>query len=77
MTLSTEMCELLKEQFMGKRIKVKFLTGVDKHGKNVFTEIVGVCTFIGYNTYLPKFGFQVTVDRLPIRNVEIQNISLV
>lgn len=73
MMLSPELDTLLKEQFLGKRIEVKMPATPTQAAYNV----VGMCTFIGNNEYFPSFGLQVTVDRLPIKNVEVQNISLV
>lgn len=67
MEITPEMQQILQDQFLGKRIQV----WTKESGT-----IVGVCTFIGNNKYLSGFGLQVTIDRLPIRNVELKNIIL-
>ena len=65
--LNQQTLDLLKEQFLGKRILVKTKDG----------NFVGLCSFIGHNEFFPSFGLQATVDRTPITNIEIKNIKLV
>jgi hypothetical protein len=65
--ITPEMKKSLEDKFLGKRVMVK-----TKHGK-----IGGICNFIGNNEYVPSFGLQITVDRMPITNVEIKDISLI
>ncbi len=57
----------LQEQFLGKRIAFK-----DSKGEL----FIGDCQFIGYNTFIPEWGFQVTIDRLPVRHVNPSTIKL-
>lgn len=66
MTVDKKTLNLLRKEFVGKRVCVENKDGV----------FCGKCVFIGYNEYLPSFGFQVTVDRTPVTNVEIRNIRL-
>lgn len=65
--LPQQTIDLLKSQFLNKRIKVMTPKG----------SFAGVCKFIGNNEFFPSFGLQVTLDRTPITNVEVKNISLV
>jgi hypothetical protein len=58
--------DLLKEKFYGKRIFVDTPKG----------SYAGMCTFIGYNEFFPSWGFQVTIDRTPITNVDPKKIGL-
>ncbi len=56
-----------KNKFLGKKVRV-----IDSKGD----EWVGKCEFIGYNKYLPSYGFQVTVNRTPITNVDPSKVEL-
>jgi len=62
-----EQIEKMREQFMGKRISLDTEQGIGW---------VGTCQFIGYNKYLPSWGFQVTLDRTPIQHVIPESIKL-
>jgi hypothetical protein len=53
------------DQFIGKRIAVKS----PRDGSN----IVGVCTFIGYNKYLNNVP-QATVGNMPVFPVDLDDI---
>ena len=66
MTITPDVKKILEDKFLGKRVMVKTKIG----------KIGGVCQFIGNNEYIPSFGLQVTVSRMPITNVEIKDISL-
>ena len=66
MTITPDIKKMLEDKFLGKRVIVK-----TKNGK-----IGGICQFIGNNEFIPSFGLQVTVSRMPITNVEIKDISL-
>ena len=66
MTITPEIKKMLEDQFLGKRVMVKTKIG----------KIGGICQFIGNNEYIPSFGLQVTVSRMPITNVEIKDITL-
>lgn len=47
-------------------------------GKRVqYRDIVGECKYFGYNEYLPKWGLQITLDRMPLSNVDIKQIFIV
>ncbi len=56
-----------RDKFLGKKVRV-----IDSNGE----EWIGKCEFIGYNKYLPSYGFQVTVNRTPITNLNPDNVSL-
>lgn len=57
-----------KEEIMGKRVQV----WTEKTGK-----VTGICAFFGYNRHFPSWGLQITLDRMPITNVELKNIKIV
>lgn len=61
--LTTEQEQFYKDKFLGKKVR--------------YESWVGVCQFIGYNINLPSWGFQLTVDRTPIQNVNPTGIVLV
>lgn len=62
-----EQIEQMKEKFLGKRVVFKTHNG---------KRWVGKCTFLGHNEYLPSWGFQVTIDRLPLPHVIPDTIEL-
>jgi hypothetical protein len=62
----------LKEKFLNRKVRVQY---INRSGHEDF--IQGECTFIGINSHIPSWGLQVTVNRMPITNVAINNISLV
>lgn len=66
--IQQEQIEKMREQFMGKRISVETERG---------ERWVGTCQFLGYNDYLPSWGFQVTLDRTPIQQVKPETIKLI
>ena len=67
MTITPETKKMLEDKFLGKRVMVKTKIG----------KIGGICHFIGNNEYIPSFGLQITVDRMPITNIKIQDITLI
>ena len=67
MTITPETKKILEDKFLGKRVTVKTKIG----------KIGGICQFIGNNEYIPAFGLQITVDRMPITNIQIQDITLI
>ena len=66
--IQQEQIEKMKERFMGERISVETEEG---------ERWVGTCEFLGYNSYLPSWGFQVTLDRTPIQHVKPESIKLI
>lgn len=64
--LTSEQLLKLKEEFLGKKIELKGDGG----------RYVGTVDFIGYNENLPTYGFQVTLDRMPVSNVNPNSIKL-
>jgi hypothetical protein len=66
MKLSEEQIAKLREEFLGKRVEL-----VGDGGRHV-----GVVDFIGYNKYLPTYGFQVTLSRTPVTNVNPNSIKI-
>jgi histidyl-tRNA synthetase len=56
----------LSDTFLGKKVEV-----IGDGGR-----YVGVVDFIGYNQFLPSYGFQVTLDRMPVSNVNPNSIKL-
>lgn len=63
-----EQIEKMREKFMGKRISIENEKG---------ERWVGTCQFLGYNDYLPSWGFQITLDRTPISHVKPESIKLI
>jgi hypothetical protein len=63
----------MREQLLGKRISV---SGQLYQGKPI-GDIVGKCEYFGYNQFLPSWGLQVTIDRMPISNVLLSQIKIV
>lgn len=57
----------LKDLFLGKKISLI----------NNAVKVVGVCDFIGHNEYFPSWGLQVTIERMPIINVNYTKIKIV
>ena len=57
----------LQDKWIGKKVTLR-----DESGKS-FT---GVVTFMGFNRMLPSWGFQVTLNRLPIQHVVPETIEL-
>lgn len=66
--IQQEQIEKMREQFMGKRISVETEKG---------EKWVGTCQFLGYNDYLPSWGFQVTLDRTPVQHVKPKTIRII
>jgi hypothetical protein len=56
----------LRDTFLGKKVEV-----IGDGGR-----YVGVADFIGYNQFLPSYGFQVTLSRMPVTNVDPKSIKL-
>ena len=65
--ISESVIEQLREMFLHKKIVV-----LDSHGDRW----VGECNFIGLNPFILSWGLQVTINRTPVTNVQIKNISL-
>lgn len=65
--ITPEQIEGMRKEFLGKRIVFK-----TQNGKRW----VGKCTFLGYNDCLPSWGFQITIDRLPLPHVVPDTIKL-
>lgn len=65
-TLREEQIKELKDKFIGKHISVEGDGG----------RFVGTCDFLGYS-HFESWGFQVTIDRMPVSNVKIKSIYLI
>jgi hypothetical protein len=74
--LTPQQIKQLQDKFLGKRIKVPIQKRADGMGSYNST-VTGDCQFIGYNPMFPSFGLQVTLDRMPITNVDHTKIKLV
>lgn len=64
--LSDKQIKELQDVYLNKKIKIS----------TPKQQYVGVCNFIGYNSFLPDWGLQVTMDRFPITNLELYQIEL-
>lgn len=65
--ISEETLDKLRKEFIDKKISV-----IDYKGE----KYVGMCSFLGYNKYCPKWDIQVTLDRTPVTNININSIKL-
>lgn len=77
--LSDATVTAMQQMLLGKRVKV---TGCKSRnpmpdGSYNLGNVTGECTFFGYNPHFPSFGLQITVDRLPLTNVNIAQINLI
>ena len=55
--------EQMSQSLIGKRVR--------------YRDVVGVCKFFGYNEYLSNWGLQITLDRMPLPNVDVKQIFIV
>ncbi len=65
----------LQDLYLGKKIEVPY-----KHPMNVGSEkptVAGICQFIGHNSVFPSWDLQVTIDRMPISNVDPLTIKII
>lgn len=60
--IETTIIEQLRQDLIGKRVKVKGVSGV--------------CNFFGYNDFLPNWQLQITIDRMPIPRIKISDIKI-
>lgn len=60
-----------RDKFLGKRIKVRNVSY-----RETLHTVTGTCTFLGINEFFPKKGLQVTVNRLPVWGIRLEDISL-
>jgi hypothetical protein len=65
--LTNSEISLLRNKFIGNKVEL-----IGDGGR-----FVGVVDFIGYNEHLTNYGFQVTIDRMPVTNVKPNSIKLV
>ena len=59
--LSPQQIHQLQDKYLGKRVE--------------YNNISGDCTFIGYNSHLPSWGLQLTIERTPIQHVDPTKIK--
>lgn len=64
----------LNDKYLGKRISVPWQR---KGFGSDIDRVTGICDFIGYNDYFPEWGLQVTINRMPITNVNPETIKLI
>jgi len=77
MRLNDEQLKALQDKFLGKKVKVPW-TNTSGYGiKRENDYIIGKCEFIGYNPFFPSFGLQITIDRMPIRDIDHRKLELV
>jgi hypothetical protein len=60
--ISQEQIEQLRLALVGKRVRVR--------------NMAGICKYFGYNEYIPSFGLQVTIERTPVTNLKLTDITL-
>jgi hypothetical protein len=75
--MTEEFVKELQDKFLGKLISVPWenTTGFGIVKPN--DTINGICEFIGPNPHFPSFGLQVTIGRMPIRNVDYKRIKII
>jgi len=66
--LTEKEVEKLQLKFIGKKISV-----IDGNKQ----KWIGKCDWLGYNQNIPSWHFQVTMERTPLRNVEINSIKII
>lgn len=71
--MTQEFIKELQDKFLGKRIRVPWNSAYSYRDSDTVT---GICTFIGINEHFPSWNLQVTVDRLPLTNVDHTKIEL-
>lgn len=67
--------EELERMYLNKQVTVQ----IPPHPSGIGSptnKIAGICMFIGYNHFLPEWDLQITVDRHPVNNIELSQISL-
>jgi hypothetical protein len=62
-----EVIEAYQEEFMGKKIQF-----TDEKGER----FVGTCQYLDYNPIFPTWNLQITIDRMPVKNVKLSTIKL-
>lgn len=60
--------EEAQKLYVGKRVVVKNAMGKDS--------VAGLCTFLGHNEMIPSWGIQITIDRTPISNIQLEQLSV-
>ena len=77
--LTEDTVKAMREMLIGNRVKVAGCKSKTQMADGTYNlgNVVGECTFFGYNTHLPSFGLQITVDRMPLTNIDISQIELI
>ncbi len=65
--ISEKEIAIARQKFMNKKISFKTTTNNDIQ--------IGKCEFIGYNEKFPSWNFQVTINRTPFKNVDLNKIK--
>lgn len=66
----------LQGKYLGKRIRVPYKYPNGRVYDNP-TFVAGICKFIGHNPHLPSWELQITIERMPIPNVDEKTIELI
>ncbi len=76
--LTDDTIKAMRAMLLGNRVKVTGCKSKNlmSDGTYNFGNVVGECTFFGYNPHFPSFGLQITVDRMPLTNIDISQIEL-
>lgn len=77
MRLTDEQLKQLQDKFLGKRVKVPWVNSTGYGIKREDDYVIGKCEYLGYNPFFPSRGLQITVDRMPINDVDHRKIELV
>jgi hypothetical protein len=76
--LDSETIKVMQQMLLGKRVKVTGCKSKNIMPDGTFNlgDVIGECTFFGYNQHFPEFGLQITVDRMPLFNINILQVNL-
>ena len=77
MRLNDEQLKELQDKFLGKQVKVPW---VNTTGYGIIREddyVMGKCEYLDYNPFFPNRGLQITINRMPITDIDYKKIELI
>jgi hypothetical protein len=77
MKLTEQQIQQLQNKYIGKIIRIPYIntTGFGIIKKDDY--IQGICSFIGYNKFIPNWNLQVNINRTPVSDVDYLKIIIV
>ena len=76
MKLTDQQIRELQSKFLSKKVSIPFTKEMYTGFGCKSEYIIGICKFIGYNEHFPNWGLQLTLDRMPVQNVDYKKIKL-